>query len=185
MKLHVVAVSTRPARVGFPVAEWAFDAAKRHGAFEVTFVDLAAVKLPLFDENEHPRFGRYEHEHTKRWSAIVAAADAFVFVTPEYNYSAPPALINALDYLSAEWAYKPAAFVSYGGLAGGTRAIQMAKLTLTALKMMPLPDGVMLPFFGKQIEGGVFRANEGNEKAAAAMLTELERWAKALKTMRA
>jgi len=185
MKLLVVAVSTRPARAGFPVAQWAFEAAERHGAFEASLVDLAAVALPLFDEPEHPRFGRYQHEHTRRWSAIVAPADAFVFVTPEYNYSAPPSLINALDYLNVEWACKPAAFVSYGGPAGGTRAVQMAKLTLTSLKMMPLPEGVMLPFFTKQIEGGVFRPNEGNDKAAAAMLTELARWAKALQPLRA
>jgi NAD(P)H-dependent FMN reductase len=184
MKLLVVAVSTRPARQGFPVVEWAFDAAKRHGAFEVTLVDLAAVALPLFDEPEHPRFGRYQHEHTKRWSAIVAPADAFVFVAPEYNYSPSPSLTNALDYLSAEWAYKPAAFVSYGAATGGARGVQMAKLTMTGLRMMPLPEGVMLPFFSKQIEGGVFRANEGNDKAAAAMLGELERWARALKTLR-
>ena len=185
MKLQVVAVSTRPGRAGFPIAEWAFDAAKRHGAFEATLVDLAAVALPLFDEPEHPRFGRYQHEHTKRWSAIVGPADAFVFVTPEYNYSAPPSLINALDYLHGEWACKPAAFVSYGAAAGGARSVQMAKVTMTGLKMMPLPEGVLLPFFAKQIEGGAFRPNEGNEKAAAAMLTELARWAKALQPLRA
>ena len=51
----------------------------------------------------------------------------------------PPALLNAIDYLFHEWAYKPAAFVSYGGLSGGTRSQQSAKPVLTSMKMMPIP----------------------------------------------
>ena len=70
-------------------------------------MDLAEVNLPVFDEPEHPRFRKYQHEHTKAWSARVARADAYVFVTPEYNFSTPPALLNAIDYLVHEWAYKP------------------------------------------------------------------------------
>ncbi|HEY6463938.1 MAG TPA: NAD(P)H-dependent oxidoreductase [Polyangiaceae bacterium] len=185
MKLLVIAVSTRPARVGFPIAQWAFDGARRHGGFEASLADLAAVNLPLFDEPEHPRFRRYSNEHTKRWSALVEPADAYLFVTAEYDYSAPPSLTNALAYLSVEWAYKPVAFVSYGGIAGGTRSVQMAKLTMTALKMMPIPDGVILPMVARQIENGAFTPSDGNEKALAATLTELARWAAALQTMRA
>ena len=64
----------------------------------------------------------------RRWSASVEAADAFVFVTPEYNYGPPPSLLNALNYLYQEWNYKPVAFVSYGGMSGGLRAVQMEKL---------------------------------------------------------
>ncbi|WP_163368404.1 NADPH-dependent FMN reductase, partial [Enterobacter hormaechei] len=67
--------------------------------FDATLVDLADFKLPIFDEPKHPRLGDYQHEHTRKWSASVKAADAFVFVTPEYNYGPSPALINALTYL--------------------------------------------------------------------------------------
>src|SRR6185295_5597150 len=93
--------------------------ATKHGKLDAELVDLRDYALPLFDEPKHPRFGQYEHEHTKRWSAKVKEADAFVFVTAEYNYGMPPSLLNALTYLSAEWAYKAAAFVSYGGVSGG------------------------------------------------------------------
>ena len=65
--------------------------------------------------------GQSEHEHTKRWSRSVAAADAYVFVTPEYNYGTSPALLNALDYPVVEWGCKPAGVVSYGGVPGGLR----------------------------------------------------------------
>ena len=185
MLLQVVIVSTRAARKGDAVAKW-FDArARAHGAFDVELVDLAEVNLPLFDEPEHPRLRRYQHEHTKRWSASVGRADAFVFVTPEYNYSAPPSIVNALDYLSHEWAYKPLGFVSYGGVSGGTRSVQVIKLQATSLRMMPIPEAVSLPFFTKMFApDGVFSPDDTQNKAADALLTELKRWAEALRTLR-
>jgi NAD(P)H-dependent FMN reductase len=184
LKLHVIVVSTRPQRAGLTVANWFFARAQAHGKFEVALVDLAEVGLPLLDEPKHPRFQQYEHEHTKRWSASVRSADAFVFVTPEYNYSAPPSLLNAVDYLLAEWAHKPAAFVSYGGVSGGTRAVQMAKQVLTAVNVMPIPQAVSIPFFTKLIANdGTFTGGETQDKAAVAMLDELHRWAEALKPL--
>jgi NAD(P)H-dependent FMN reductase len=185
MKLHVVVCSTRPGRKGPAIARWFADVATQEGSFEVELVDLADFALPIFDEPHHPRLQKYEHEHTKRWSAKVAEADAFVFVTPEYNYNPPPSFVNAVDYLVNEWAYKPAAFVSYGGISGGLRAVQSAKLLLTTLKVMPLPDGVVLSAFGQQIEGETFTAKEANVTAAKATLVELQRWAGALKPLRA
>jgi len=185
-KLGVVIVSTRPGRAGLPIGEWFLEQARAHGQFELDRVDLKEVNLPLLDEPKHPRLGQYQHEHTKAWSARVKAADAFVFVTPEYNYSAPPSLLNALDFLSAEWAYKPAAFVSYGGISGGTRSVQMAKLALTTLKMMPLPEAVTLPFYAQHLgEDGVFRPGEKAAGSVAPMLAELLRWTGALAPLRA
>jgi NAD(P)H-dependent FMN reductase len=183
-KLQIIFVSTRDGRLGLPVASWFAERAKAHGRFEVDLTDLRVVGLPLFDEPRHPRLKQYEHDHTKAWSARVNAADAFVFVTPEYNYGVPPSLINALDFLSAEWAYKAAGFVSYGGIAGGTRAVQMAKLVLTSLKIVPLPEAVTVPFFTKLIDAnGVFDGT-AQEAPAKAMLDELERWTGALATLR-
>jgi NAD(P)H-dependent FMN reductase len=183
-KLHVIVVSTRPGRAGLPVAHWFLERAKAHGGFDVELVDLKEVALPLFDEPRHPRFRQYEHAHTKAWSAIVAAADAFVFVTPEYNYGVPPSLINALDFLFSEWAYKAAGFVSYGGASGGTRSVQMAKMVLTSLKVVPIPEAVSVPFFMKLVDAaGVFDGQAQNG-AAKAMLDELGRWTSALATLR-
>ena len=101
--LQIVIGSTRPGRVGLPVAEWFDEAAVSHGGFDVEVVDLADVGLPFFDEPRHPRSGQYDHEHTKRWSAIVDRADAFVFVVPEYNHGFNAEIKNALDFLHREW----------------------------------------------------------------------------------
>ena len=184
LKLHVIIASTRPGRIGLPIGTWFAERAKAHGKFDVTLVDLKEVALPLFDEPKHPRFQQYEHAHTKAWSETVKAADAFVFVTPEYNFSPAPTLLNALDYLFKEWSHKPASFVSYGGISGGLRAVQMAKLPLTALNMMPIAEAVAIPFAMKQVTDGVFQGSETNEKSANGMLDELHRWAEALAPMR-
>jgi len=183
-KLAVIVASTRPGRVGLPVGTWFHAFAQQHGKFEVTLVDLAAVNLPFLDEPNHPRLGLYTKDHTKAWSATIAPFDAFVFVIPEYNYGAPPALLNALDYLFKEWHYKAAGFVSYGGPAGGSRSVAMTKQVVTALKMMPMFEGVGIPLVVQHLEDGVFTPNEHHERAAALMLEELAKWAGALAPLR-
>jgi NAD(P)H-dependent FMN reductase len=184
--LQILTVSTRPGRKGPAVAAWFERQARLHDKFAIETVDLAELRLPLFDEPEHPRLRKYQHEHTKRWSAQVDRADAFVFVTPEYNFATPPSLVNALDYLSLEWACKPVGFVSYGGASGGLRSVQMTKQIVTALKMMPMAEGVSIPFVARLIdaETGTLDPGAPQAKAAAIMLDEILRWAEALRVLR-
>ncbi len=184
LRLAVIIVSTRPNRVGLTVGNWFFEAAKAHGQFAVELVDLKEMNLPLFDEPKHPRFGEYEHAHTKAWSARVSACDAFVFVTPEYNYSTPPSLVNAIDYLHREWFYKAAGFVSYGGVSGGTRSTQMTKQILTAVKVMPMSEAVAIPFVANHLENGELRPTDSMGHSAKVLLDELHKWTAALKTIR-
>jgi NAD(P)H-dependent FMN reductase len=184
--LQVIVASTRDERKGPLVAEWFMGQARRHGRFDVELIDLRDVALPLFDEPRHPRLQQYEHEHTKRWSAIVQRGDAFVFVTPEYNFGTPPSLVNALDYLVKEWAYKPASFVSYGGVSAGLRGVQMTKGIVSALRMVPIPEAVAIPMFPQHIhaETGVFDPGVVQEQASTAMLDELLKMANALAPLR-
>ena len=183
--LQIIVASTRPGRVGLPVAQWFARHATDHGGFEVEIVDLAEIDLPMFNEPAHPRLGQYAHAHTKRWSEVIARGDAFVFVTPEYNYGFNAALKNAIDYLYSEWQYKAAGFVSYGGIAGGTRAVQMLKQVLTTLSMVPVFSSVNIAFVGKLItdEGG-FEPTEALLASADAMLGELASWTPAVAAMR-
>src|SRR5882757_4028498 len=172
-RLSVVIASTRPGRAGLPIGKWFFERATEHGRFAVDLVDLAELALPLIDEPKHPRLAQYEREHTKRWSAIVRASDAFAFVTPEYNYGAPPSLLNALDYLFHEWSYKPAGFVSYGGISGGMRSVQMTKMILTSLKIVPLPESVTIQTYSQHLDANaVFQGTPAHDKAAGVMLDE-------------
>ena len=186
-KLGVLIASVREGRVGRPVGDWFIERARTHGHFEIDVVDLKDVNLPIFAERSHPRLRVYESAHQKAWSARIAGLDAFVFVMPEYNYSTAPALLNALDYLVHEWSYKAVGLVSYGGISAGLRAAQMVKQTVTALKMVPIPEAVSISFIGQAIDKdtGAFKATEAHDRAAATMLDELSRWTASLATLRA
>jgi|SRR6185312_759274 len=183
--LKIIIASTRPGRKGISVANWFIELAKKDPNFNVEVLDLEKINLPFLDEPNHPKFQKYTKEHTKEWSKTIDAADAFVFVIPEYNYSMPPTLLNAIDYLFKEWNYKPVGLVSYGGISGGLRAAQMSKLQITTVKMMPLSEGVAIPFFEKHIdESGKFISYELADKSAEVLLKELLKWTEALKPMR-
>lgn len=184
--LKIIIGSTRPGRKGPAVAQWVEKLARDHGAFEVELVDLADMELPLLDEPKHPAMKDYQHAHTKRWSAAMDSADAFVFVTPEYDFHAPASLVNALQCLSQEWRYKPAGVVSYGGISAGLRSAQVLRGLLNNLNVMTIPQGVPLPLFTEYLDGnGGFSGNEKMAEGAALMFTELAKWAGALKTLRA
>ena len=184
-KLMIVIGSTRPGRAGISVAEWFIDHARRNGEFDVEVADLAELDLPMLDEPNHPRLRQYTHQHTRDWSAQVDAADAFVFITSEYNHGYPAALKNAIDYLHWEWSDKPVGFVSYGGVAAGTRALQQLKQVVSVLKLLPVSEAVNLPFFTQFIdEDGVLQPNEVMEQSASAMLDELLRVEDALAPLR-
>lgn len=185
LHLKIIIASTRPGRKGPAIATWFHEIAMQHKDLHIEMVDLAAVNLPFFNEPKHPMMQQYEHQHTKDWSALIGAADMYVVVTPEYNYSFPATLKNALDYLYKEWNYKPIGFVSYGGLSGGTRAVQMLKQVVTAQKMMPVPESVNIPHFLKNMdEQGKFNGDPGLDKSANDMLAELTKWATALQPLR-
>ena len=185
LKLLVIIASTRPGRVGLPVAEWFLPHAEKHGGFDVAVADLAEENLPFLDEPKHPALRQYEHEHTKRWSAKVDAADAFVFVMPEYNYGLNAPLKNALDFVLHEWAHKPVGFASYGGVSAGTRAMQMVKQVVSAMRMVPVTDAVTIPFVRTRLaEDGTLQANDIMDQSAQTMLDELARLAGALRPLR-
>lgn len=184
-QLKIIIASTRPGRKGIAVANWFIDLAKKDDQFNVEVLDLEKINLPFLDEPKHPRLQQYTKEHTKEWSRKIDAADAFIFVIPEYNYSMPPTLSNAIDFLFKEWNYKPVGLVSYGGVSGGLRAAQMCKLQITTVKMMPLSEGVSIPFFEQHIdENGQFISYPVVEQSAAILLKELLKWTEALKPMR-
>jgi NAD(P)H-dependent FMN reductase len=183
--LQVIVASVREDRVGLPVSKWFIAHARDHGGFTIDVADLAQIDLPLFDEPNHPRLRQYTRQHTHSWSARVEEADAFAFVTPEYNYGPAPALINAITYLHHEWRYKPAGFVSYGGVSAGLRGVQVAKQILSALKVVTIPEAVSIPFVQQFLDDERrIQPNEIMTNAATAMLDELVRLEAALRQLR-
>jgi NAD(P)H-dependent FMN reductase len=173
-RLTVIVASTRPGRVGRRIGDWFAAIAEADDRFRVRLVDLAELNLPFHDEPNQPSDGGpYLYEHTRRWSAIVDASDAFVLVMPEYNrgYSAP--LKNALDYLYREWHHKPVGIVSYGMTSAGLRAAELVTPVLVALKMLPVPECVAVPLRQALDPDGRVVPTPAMAPAAVEMLDEL------------
>jgi NAD(P)H-dependent FMN reductase/GNAT superfamily N-acetyltransferase len=186
VRVLVLVCSTRPSALGPAVGKWLIETITPSAVelgVELVPVALGDLDLPFLDEEEHPSSGSYRHEHTRRWSAIVDAADGFIAVTPEYNYGMPATLKNALDYLGREWAWKPIGFVSYGNTSAGTRSVQHAKQVVTTLRLVPLGATVAIRI-GDATENGRVRPNAALDGAAIGVLDELIRIAHALRPMR-
>lgn len=115
----------------------------------------------------------------------IDAADALLIVTPEYNHSYPAALKALIDGLHAECQAKPVAFVSYGGISGGVRAVEHLRGVLAELHAVSIRDSVSFANASEQFDGGGrLRHPERFERAMAAMLARLGWWARALRTAR-
>lgn len=180
----IVVGSVRPGRIGMPIAQWVKSRVEELTDFEIDFVDLAELDLPFMDEPNHPVLQQYTKPHTIAWSERVAAADAFIFVTPEYNHSFSPALKNAIDFLNKEWWRKPYGVVSYGGLSGGTRGVTSLEPVINPLGLIRTGAFVELAFGSKQVENGVFVAGEKELAISGHMIGDLVQLAEGLKPLR-
>lgn len=186
LKIKIITGSNRPGRFNIQPAQWitqiANNLAAKSGEFEVELLDLAEINLPFLQEPESPASGKYTLPHTIAWSAKIAEADGFIFVTPEYNHSYSPILKNAIDHLFLEWNYKPVAFVSYGSLAGGSRAVEHLRGVAGELKMFDLREQIMFPNYWDNLDAeGKFQFNERHQHSAETMFEVLVHWAKVMK----
>ncbi|MCD9199055.1 NADPH-dependent FMN reductase [Aeromicrobium wangtongii] len=175
-RLLIVIGSSRPGRLGHHVGRWFEYRVREHGQFEPVVADLAEIALPFFDEPRHPRLGDYAHQHTRDWAALVGSTDAVVLVTPEYNHGPSAVLKNAIDFLHAEWRDKPVGFVSYGGVAAGTRAVQQLVQIVATVRMIPVFDAVAISGVRQVVgEGGEVASTQSMDRSSIALLDELAR----------
>lgn len=180
-KLMIILGSVREGRVGGPIAEWVRTAAESDGRFEVDFVDLAELQLPMMDEPNHPSMQQYTKPHTKAWSERVADADGFLFVFPEYNHSYAAPIKNAIDYLVVEWRRKPVGFVNWGGNSGGTRAQAALRPVVMNLGMVMTLGNIEINMPWEQLENGAFAPNDQQSVVLQSQLDEIETLSRALK----
>ncbi|MCA6100084.1 NADPH-dependent FMN reductase [Bradyrhizobium australafricanum] len=142
----VIVGSVRPRRIAPQVAAWIATLGRHATSLSFELVDLSDWPLPMDDESATPNTGQYEHERTRAWSHKVAAAPAFVFVTPQYNGGYPAPLKNAIDHLYKEWAGKPAMIVCYGGHGGGKCAEQLVQVCrYVKMKPVAIRPALILP----------------------------------------
>ncbi|MFG1886383.1 NADPH-dependent FMN reductase [Micromonospora sp. NPDC049051] len=181
LRLAVIVGSTRQGRFGPVVAEWFVDQARRHDGFEIDVVDLTEVDLP-------PSLGGFGAPRPAAVEALaprLAAADAFVVVTPEYNHSYPASVKIAIDWYRDEWRAKPVGFVSYGGVSGGLRAVEHLRLVFAELHATTVRDTVSFHSCWERFdESGTPVEPQGCNNAAKTVLDQLGWWGWALRDAR-
>lgn len=183
LKIAIIIGTTRPNRKSEQVARWVFDLASQRGDAEYELVDLRDYNLPIFNEPYPPSFRKYTLDITKLWSEKIAAYDAYIFVTGEYNHSIPGVLKNAIDYLWYEWHDKVAGFVSYGS-AGGARAVEHLRAVMGELHVADVRPQVLL-YNSRDFENHtLFKPTEVHVKALNVLLDKLIAWGEAFKVLR-
>lgn len=185
IRLAVVVGSTRKGRLGLTVAKWFIGQARDHGGLDIDVIDLADTVLPA-ELAGPPKEGVYASPEVDAFASRIAAADAFVVITPEYNRGYPAGLKHAIDSVYSEWNAKPVAFVSHGGFSGGLRAVEQLRQVFVELHAMTIRDGVTFPMAREQFdESGNPRDAESAAVAAKLMIDQLVWWAEALREARA
>lgn len=187
MKVGIIVGSTRNGRMGERVGKWVYSKAQKQADWDVTLIDLESYELPMYDDAKLPVMmgGVYENAAVTKWSEVIAAQDAFVILTPEYNHGMPAPLKNALDWLAREWANKALGIVSYSGVStGGVRAAEQLRLITAWLGMASVQVAVAIGGVGQTVsEAGVVEA-EALQQTLTKELGQVNDWGKALKGVR-
>ncbi|MFF8829460.1 NADPH-dependent FMN reductase [Streptomyces sp. NPDC015131] len=185
LNLAVVVGSNREGRFGPVIADWFLANAARHNDFAVDVIDLAdpAHDLPTALSRDPAPAVR---DRLAGISPRLAAADAFVVITPEYNHSFPASIKNLIDWHYGEWQAKPVGFVSYGGMSGGLRAVEQLRQVFAEMHAVTVRDTVSFHnAFGHFGEDGRHQDPTGPDTAAKTMLDQLSWWAHALRDAKA
>ncbi len=170
IRIGVVYGSTRTGRFCDKVAQWAASRIGGKAGYAVELIDPAVLERGEDFGSLRQRMG---------------GCDAFVIVTPEYNHGYPAPLKSLIDSVGAEWHAKPVAFVSYGGISGGLRAVEQLRLVFAELHAMTIRDSVSFAGAWEQFdESGMLLNPERAERSMDAMLRRLQWWASALKVAR-
>ncbi|MFE5284411.1 NADPH-dependent FMN reductase [Nocardia sp. NPDC056611] len=183
LRLAVIIGSVREGRFGPVVADWFAARARVHGAFEVDVIDLADYDLPhelpaipLAMDPDPARPGKGDE-----LAARLAAADAFVVVTPDINRSFPSSLKTAIDWHVAEWDRKTVGFVGYSGKSGGLLAIEGLRAVFNELNAHTVKDYLSFSrYYLLFDQSGALLEPAEYEEAADRLLTQLHWWATAL-----
>ncbi|MER5949778.1 NAD(P)H-dependent oxidoreductase [Streptomyces sp. NPDC001904] len=184
LRVAVIIGSLREGRIAPTVADWFTSQATEHAPtthFDV--IDVATLNLP----EVHPS---WSHERTPEQAELAARiqhADAYMVITPEYNHSFPAHLKHLIDLHHTEWRAKPVGFVSYGGVAGGLRAVEQLRLVFAELHCVTVRDSVSFHKVTPDhfAPDGPAHDPEGAPGAAKVLLDQLDWWAHALRTARA
>ena len=178
IKIALIYGSTRAGRFCDKVAAWAAKQISTNDNFALDVIDPALPSVRVAGVANDTFDGAWLRQH-------VGDADAFIVVTPEYNHGYPAALKSLIDSVGAEWQAKPVAFVSYGGLSGGIRAVEQLRQVFAELHAVTIRDSVTFAMAWEQFDADGAPKNPGRaERQMQTLLKRLLWWAKALREAR-
>jgi NAD(P)H-dependent FMN reductase len=146
--------SYRRDRMGIRLATYIVDRLKKRGG-DVELIDAKAIGLPMLDRmyKEYPK--GEAPPLMEELAGKIRRADAFVFVTGEYNWGMQPGLKNLTDHFLEEWFWRPAAIASYsGGRFSGARANVAWHGTLSEMGMVVISSTLMAGPIGETLSAG-------------------------------
>lgn len=180
VEIGIIVGSTREGRFGIQPATWLYEIARRRGDVNAHLLDLRDYPLAHFGEPV-PTITRVDE-----WQAEIARLDGFLIVTPEYNHSTSGVLKNAIDAAGRGWFHKPASFASYGGIAGGARAVEHLRGIMGEVRVYDLREQfVMSNVHVRRDASGAYAFSEDEEVAANIVLDQLIFWSRHMKPARA
>lgn len=186
LKLSVILGSVRNGRFDPTVARWFLDQIREDSRFSSEVIDLADVPVSHVLPASEDLVGT-----TGRTVEMLAlrdrleTTDAFVIITPEYNHSFPASVKSLFDWHYTEWRAKPIGMVSYGGMAGGLRAVEQLRLVIAEMHAVSIRDTVSFTNCWDLFdELGNLHAPEGPAGAAAMLLNQLWWWGSVLRQAR-
>ncbi|MDE1995293.1 MAG: NAD(P)H-dependent oxidoreductase [Rhizobiaceae bacterium] len=176
-RLAILYGSTREGRLCDRVVNWVVRELANDPLVEIDRIDPLEFGLPDRHDGSHPA--------VEPLAVRLTAADAFIIVTPEYNHSFTGSLKSVLDLVYEPWQAKPVAFVSYGGISGGLRAVEQLRLVFAELHAVTLRDTVSFANpWGRFTEDGVLQDPGDAPQSLRRMMARLHWWSDALKPAR-
>jgi NAD(P)H-dependent FMN reductase len=179
--------SYRSDRMGIRLAQFVVKRLRDRGD-DVELIDAKAIDLPMLDRmyKEYPQ-GKAP-EPLERLAGKIRSADAFVFITGEYNWGIQPGLKNLTDHFLEEWFWRPAAIASYSaGRLSGARAATAWHGILSEMGMVVISSTIAVGPIAQTLspEGEpVGEAGQALERAFPRFADDLTWWVEAAKAQR-
>ena len=180
--------SYRSDRMGIRLADYVVSGLRARGA-ETELIDAKAVGLPMLDRMYKEYARGTAPAPLEALAAKIREADAFVFVTGEYNWGMQPGLKNLTDHFLEEWFWRPAAVASYSaGRIAGARASLMWHGTLSEMGMVVISSTLTVGPIAQALSADgrpIGEAGKFLDQAFPRFVDDLLWWTEAAKMQRA
>jgi NAD(P)H-dependent FMN reductase len=180
--------SYRSDRSGIRLADFLIKGLHDRGN-DVELIDAKTIGLPILDRMYKEYSPGTAPPALELLAKKIGAADAFVFVTGEYNWGVQPGLKNLTDHFLEEWFWRPAAIASYSfGRLAGTRSSYAWHNILSEMGMVVISSTLTVgPIAETLDEKGIPKGAAGAalESSFARFADDLDWWTDAARHQRA